>query len=142
MDRIKELLEAKEAANEVIDSIDNATSYLNSARTWGKWDIFAGGFITSLLKRNKINKANQYIYGISESLENLNKELADVNMTLPESVRDSISDRALDMWFDNIFTDLRVQGEIKESLRQLAVFRESILDLIKRLDLEIEKLGK
>ncbi len=140
MDRLKELLEAKQAAKEVIDRIDNATSSLDSARTWGKWDIFAGEFITSWIKRNKINSANQNISGITESLKSLNKELEDVNMTLPESVRDTISDRVWDMWFDNIFTDLRVQGEIKDSLRQLAVFRKSIVDLINKLDLEIEKI--
>lgn len=138
MERLKELQEAKEAANEVITRIDNATSSLNSALSWGRWDMFGGEFFTSWIKRNKIKEANQAISTIAESLKSLNKELEDVDMTLPEGVSDNISDRVWDLWFDNIFTDIRVQGEIKDSLRQLAIFRKSILDLIVKLDTEIQ----
>ena len=96
--------------------------------------MFGGEFFTSWIKRNKIKEANQDISTIAESLKSLNKELEDVDMTLPEGVSDNISDRVWDLWFDNIFTDIRVQGEIKDSLRQLAIFRKSILDLIVKLN--------
>lgn len=138
MDRLKELQEAREAANEVIIRIDNATSSLKSALSWGKWDMFGGEFFTSWIKRNKIKEGNQDISMIAESLKSLNKELEDVDMILPEGVSDNISDRVWDLWFDNIFTDIRVQGEIKDSLRQLAIFRKSILDLIVKLNTEIQ----
>ena len=138
MDRLKELQEAREAANEVIIRIDKATSSLNSALSWGKWDMFGGEFFTSWIKRNKIKEANQDISAITKSLKSLNKELEDLDMTLPEGVSDTISDRVWDLWFDNIFTDIRVQGEIKDSLRQLAIFRKSILDLIVKLNTEIQ----
>lgn len=138
MDRLKELQEAREVANEVIIRIDKATSSLKSALSWGKWDMFGGEFFTSWIKRNKIKEANQDISTIAESLKSLNKELEDVDMTLPEGVSDNISDRVWDLWFDNIFTDIRVQGEIKDSLRQLAIFRKSILDLIVKLNTEIQ----
>ncbi|MGT2745242.1 hypothetical protein ACVRW4_07975 [Streptococcus phocae subsp. phocae] len=142
MDRLKELREAREAAQEVIVRIDHATSSLDSALSWGKWDIFVGEFFTSWIKRNKIKEANQNIHEITESLKTLNKELVDVNMNLPEGVSDTVSDNAWDIWFDNIFTDIRVQGEIKDFLKQLAVFRKSILDLISTLESEISLLTK
>lgn len=100
--------------------------------------MFGGEFFTSWIKRNKIKEANQDIFAITKSLKSLNKELEDLDMTLPEGVSDNISDRVRDLWFDNIFTDIRVQGEIKDSLRQLAIFRKSILDLIVKLDTEIQ----
>ena len=100
--------------------------------------MFGGEFFTSWIKRNKIKEANQDIFAITKSLKSLNKELEDLDMTLPEGVSDTISDRVWDLWFDNIFTDIRVQGEIKDSLRQLAIFRKSILDLIVKLNTEIQ----
>jgi len=100
--------------------------------------MFGGEFFTSWIKRNKIKEANQDISAITKSLKSLNKELEDLDMTLPEGVSDTISDRVWDLWFDNIFTDIRVQGEIKDSLRQLAIFRKSILDLIVKLNTEIQ----
>ena len=51
MDRLKELYEAKRAAEEVIARIDNAISSLDSASSWGLFDIFGGGMISSFIKR-------------------------------------------------------------------------------------------
>lgn len=137
MDRLKELQEAREVVNEVTIRIDKATSSFKSALSWSKWDMFGGEFFTSWIKRNKIKEANQDISTIAESLKSLNKELEDVDMTLPEGVSDNISDRVWDLWFDTIFMDIRVQGEIKDSLRQLAIFRKSIQYLIVKLNTEI-----
>ncbi|MGF0039222.1 hypothetical protein ACQRBF_00455 [Peptoniphilaceae bacterium SGI.131] len=140
MDRLKELKEAKAAAQKVIIMIDNTKSSLDSALSWGTWDIFAGGFFTSLIKRDEIKKANQYISEIAESLKILNEELKDIDMILPKDVSDNVYDNILDIWFDNIFTDIRVQEEIKDSLRQMATFKKSILKLISKLDEEIQMM--
>lgn len=43
MDRLKELNEAKTAAQEVIEKIDNSTSSLESSSSWGIFDIFFWG---------------------------------------------------------------------------------------------------
>lgn len=142
MDKLKELKEAREAAKEVIARIDNAKNSLDSALSWGIWDMFGGEFFSSWIKRNKIKEANQNISQISKSLKSLNKELEDVNMTLPTGVSDTVSDGVWDLWFDNIFTDIRVQGEMKDSLQQLAIFRKEIQDLLLKLDSEIETWEK
>ena len=61
MDRLKELYEAKRAAEEVIARIDNAISSLDSASSWGVFDIFGGGMISSFIKRGKIQDENDDI---------------------------------------------------------------------------------
>ena len=137
MDRLKELYEAKAAAEEVIARIDNAISSLDSASSWGIFDILGGGMLSSFVKRGKIQDANADIEEIYSSLSVLNKELEDVNMHLPAGISDTISDSALDIWFDNIFTDIRVQGEIKDTLYELRDFREDIMSLIERINAEI-----
>ena len=138
MDRLKELYEAKTAAQEVVARIDNALSSLDSASSWGIIDLFGGGMFSSFVKRERIRDANSEIKEISHSLKLLNKELEDVNMHLPAEISDAMSDNIFDIWFDNIFTDIRVQGEIKEQMTELKNFRASVIELIEKLNSEIE----
>lgn len=142
MDRKKELQEAKDTANKIIEKTDRAMDYLDSAEFWGMWDIFGGDFLSSWSKRNKIEEANECIKDIVDSVKVLNKELKDVDMVLPEEVSNTMNDRTFDIWLDNIFTDLRVQEEIKEAMNELREFRNVVEDLVIRLDDEIEELGK
>lgn len=70
-------------------------------------------------------------------LEELRKELKDVDISLPLEISDTMEDNFFDVFFDNIFTDLRVNGEIKKKLAELRDFRQNIEELIQRLDQEI-----
>lgn len=140
MDRLKELKEAKEAAELVIGKIDQAIKQLNSASNWGILDLLGGDFIPSLIKRNKIGKANDILSDLPKSLESLNKELSDVDIRLPSGVPNRLSDELFDTIFDNIFTDFRVQGEIKENLISLKELRHSIVEISDKLDEEISEL--
>ncbi|WP_297687657.1 hypothetical protein [uncultured Anaerococcus sp.] len=140
MDRLKELKEAKEAAELVISKIDQAIKELNSASNWGILDLLGGDFIPSLIKRSKIGKANDILNDLPKSLETLNKELSDVDISLPGGVPDRLSDELFDTIFDNIFTDFRVQGEIKENLLALKELRHSIGEISDKLDEQIAEL--
>lgn len=140
MDRLKELKEAKEAANQVIIRIDAGLNQLKSASSWGILDIFGGGLISSLVKRNKIGEANRSLEELSISLKSLNKELSDVDISLPDAIPDMLSDELFDIVFDNIFTDIRVQGEIKENLIALKELRHAIVEVRDKVDMEIREL--
>lgn len=140
MEKLIELQEAKKAAQEVIATIDVATSSLKSASTWGIFDILGGGLFASLVKRDKIKDVNEDIRSVYYALNLLNSELKDIDEHFPAEISDTLGDNILDIYFDNIFTDLRVQGEIKQELTQLKELRSSISDLIQKLDLEIHRL--
>lgn len=142
MDRLKELQEARDQSGKVIEKIDIALDTLDTAEFWGMWDMFGGDFFSSWKKRDKIEEANEYIKDIVDSVKVLEKELKDVDMVLPEEISNTMGDRAFDIWFDNFFTDLRVQGEIKSAIRELREFRDGIEKLYIRLEDEIEELGK
>ena len=139
MEDLNELMEAKVAADEVIARIDYAIASLSSASSWGMFDIFGGGRFVSFLKREKIKNSNENIREISESLVALNKELGDVGMELPAGISDTMGDNIFDTWLDNIFTDMRVQGEMKESLNRLKEFRIAVVNLRERLKFKIER---
>ena len=140
MDRLKELKEAKEAAELVISKIDQAIKELNSASNWGILDLLGGDFIPSLIKRTKIGKANDILNDLPKSLASLNKELSDVDISLPGGVPNKLSDELFDTIFDNIFTDFRVQGEIKENLLALKELRHTVGEISDKLDEEIAEL--
>ena len=140
MDRLKELKEAKEAAELVIGKIDQAIKQLDSASNWGILDLLGGDFIPSLIKRSKIGKANDILNDLPKSLEILNKELSDVDISLPSGVPNRLSDELFDTIFDNIFTDFRVQGEIKENLLALKELRHTVGEISDKLDEEIAEL--
>lgn len=130
MNRLKELQEAKVAAQHVLLRMDNAIKSLENAKSWGWWDMFGGGMLTSMFKRDNIRNANEDIREISQALHRLNQELEDVNMTLPLEINDTISDTVFDVWFDNIFTDWHVQDEVSKKLVEIKQFRSELGDLL------------
>ena len=140
MDRLKELKEARSAADISIAKIDCGLSQLESASSWGIFDILGGGLFSSLVKRNKIGEANLSLEEISASLKSLNKELSDIDISLPDAIPDRLSDELFDLVFDNIFTDIRVQGEIKENLVALKELRYAIVEIREKVDREIREL--
>lgn len=137
MARLQELQEAKEKAQVVLKSTDEALNFLKSASNWSLFDLLGGEGISSLMKRSKIKKANKEIERMTLELEELRKELKDVDISLPLEISDTMEDNFFDVFFDNIFTDLRVNGEIKKKLAELRDFRQNIEELIQRLDQEI-----
>ena len=139
MKSLKELEEAQQAAQEVLVHLDKGIELLQSASKWGMWDLLGGDFLPSLIKRRKIQAANQEIEALAQSLRYLNQELADVSMALPQGIADGLKDNFFDTWFDNVFTDARVQSDIKDQLQALQRMRRSIVKLEKDLT---EKLGE
>lgn len=138
MDKEKEIKEAKAAAVEVLLRIDEAVKSLDDASSMSAWDMLGGGTFFSVIKRKHIQEANLSIKEAGIYLKSLNKELGDIGMKLPKEMSDTMSDNVMDIYFDNIFTDIRVAGEIREKLDELKSFRASIENLIIKLDAELD----
>ena len=138
MDKEKEIKEAKAAAIEVLLRLDKAVKSLDDASSMSAWDMLSGGPFFSVIKRKHIQEANLSIKEAGIYLKSLNKELGDIGMRLPKEISDTMSDNVMDIYFDNMFTDIRVAGEIKEKLDEVKSFRTSIENLIIKLDAELE----
>ena len=102
-------------------------------------DIFGGAFF-SVIKRKHIQEANLSIKEAGIYLKSLNKELGDIGMRLPEEISDTLGDNIADIYFDNIFTDVRVAKEIKDKLVEVKSFRTMIENLIMKLDKELDEI--
>lgn len=105
--------EVIDVGNNILRLISDAKKELESARSWGMFDIFAGGFITSTIKQNKVGKAQNIMKEIDLNLIDFRKEIYDLNLDVMEITG---IEKALDIFCDNIFVDLFIQGKIKENL--------------------------
>ena len=57
-----------------------------------------------------------------------------MRINLDEEISDTSYDFFVDVIFDNIFTDLRVNREIKEIRENLFVLRERVEEILKKLN--------
>lgn len=134
MTDLKEIKEAREALLDLKDEIDLVIKMTESASRWGIFDIFADSTLVSFVKRGKIKDINSGLEIIREKLEIAKKELGDVRINLDEEISDTSYDFFVDIIFDNIFTDMRVNREIKEIRENLFDLKERVEEILKKLN--------
>lgn len=111
--------EAINAGNKALDSLYIARDYLDKAKSWGIYDIFAGGFISSMIKHNRMKDAKLYIEDAKRDLMVFQKELRDLRDINNIDLETSDFLGIADVLFDNIFTDIFMQRRIDEALRKV-----------------------
>ena len=134
MSDLKEIKEAKKALLDLREEIDLVIKETESASRWGIFDIFADSILVGFVKRGKIKDINSGLEIIREKLEVAKKELGDVRINLDEEISDTSYDFFVDVIFDNIFTDLRVNREIKEIRENLFDLRDRVEEILKKLN--------
>lgn len=128
--------EALEAANRVTNTANSAMQHLESSENWATYDIWGGGGIIShLAKYDHIDEAKMQFNRLNSQVKDFEKELLDVsiNDTYISLGIDSTT-RAVDFWFDNIFTDLRVRDKIRDDMEQLRNLCDKINRVINKLE--------
>ena len=126
----KEIEEAQLAGRSLLREVSNAESSLNSAKNWGVYDMVGGGFLSSMVKHDKINEAERSFRNISSLISRFNKELGDVKC---EGLTMSRTTITFDLFFDNIFTDFSVQNKINESLNNVVSLKRKVEGIINDL---------
>ncbi len=132
----QEIDEALEAADYALDCLRKAESDLDSASSWGMFDILGGGLISTLIKHNDMDDAQAHMEEAKGALEKLSQELKDVDyqINLDFTVSDFLS--FADYFFDGLLADLFVQDRINEAEQQVkeAITKvESIRDHLRHL---------
>jgi len=135
---ITNIHEARRAASRVISTAKAAIESLESAEGWATWDVFTnGGILTHAFKYSHVDDAEQHIHKLSSQLRELKNELddisgiADINL---DGLREiSSGQRAVDFWFDNIFTDLSVRGKIIDNAQEV----KNVLQKTEHLDFQL-----
>jgi hypothetical protein len=140
MDYKKELKEALDALDSAQKTLDDALDSLGSAKGWGVYDtFFKGGFLSSAIKHSRMNSAEKEMKDLSKKLEKLQKELKDVNIELAKFKGTSSFNKTLDIFFDNIISDLSSQSKINENIKNLRELKKELGEVEKRLKEELKE---
>ena len=126
----KEKREAIEAGNRALCSLREARKNLHSAKNWGIWDMLGGGFISTMAKHSKMDRAKQNMEQAKYDLKKFSKELDDVNMNYHLELQTGDFLSFADWFFDGFFVDWMVQDRINQASDQVsnAIYRvENIL---------------
>jgi len=129
----KERAEAIQAGQKARESLQNALNALESARGWGIYDILGGGFISSMIKHSKMDKANNYIAEAKYNLSRFGKELMDIqefsNINLSTGDFWGFSD----WFFDGLISDWIMQDRINEARGQVKQAIQRVNEILARL---------
>ena len=118
-DMTVEIYEAIDAGEKSLKSLRKAQQYLNSAGTWGLFDMFGGNLITGIMKHSKISNASRCIDDARYDLRKFQRELKDVDTIVPEvNVGDFLT--FADFFWDGFVADILVQSKISKGKKQVA----------------------
>lgn len=143
--QLVEIEEAARAAKKVIISAEYALEHLKKAEGWATYDVWGGGgLITHMAKYGHIDDAQAELNKLGFMVGNLRKELDDISIQeiFSYSGIDSTT-RAVDFWFDNIFTDLNVRDRIRDDAESIRRLIDQTNRTLNRLDtVEVEMKDK
>ncbi len=111
----KEIEEAISAGEVLLQSLYRVRDHLQSASSWGTWDILGGGFIATMAKHSKIDDAKNEISAAQGYLRSFYRELQDVGTTISIDIEIGSFLTFADYFFDGLFADLTVQSKINDS---------------------------
>ena len=131
----REMKEALDAGERALSSLRKAQEKLNSAGNWGLFDMFGGGLFSTIMKRSKMDDAQQLMEAAKTNLKRFQRELKDVNIPLDFRMEVGSFLSFADFFFDGFVADYLVQSKISEAKEQVsdAIIRvEQILNELKR----------
>lgn len=131
-----EVEEAQAAGRRAAQELDGALELLGSADSWSAYDTwFGGGMISSAVKHDRLDEAGRRVAQAQDALLDFARELADVGpaQALRADLGVTPTTRTVDIFFDNIFTDLSVRSRIKESLAAVGDARRQVGAAMDRL---------
>jgi hypothetical protein len=99
------------AAERALSSLRKASSHLDSARNWGHVDMMGGGTVVSVIKHGQMNEANAAFAQATRHMQLLQHECKEIDSLMRQG-------RTVDVWFDNIFSDIAVQSRIAQAAQQ------------------------
>ena len=132
---IKEKNEAIRSGEEALSCLKEAYSELEGARTWGVIDMLGGSFLSSYIKRGRMNRAQESINRADRALQVFSKELNDVGNLADINVNTHDLLGLADLLYENFFVDYLMQGRIKTAKKQVGDAIQAVETALEQLDL-------
>ncbi len=144
-DALREVDEAVVAGAAAERAVGEVAELLGSAGNWSTYDTwFGGGLIGSVVKHDRLDQAQRAAARAEQQLDRLGRELADVGggTEVAPALGIGGATRFLDIWFDNVFTDLAVAGRIRDAQRTAADAARNVARVLDGLRTRRTELGE
>lgn len=113
---IVEVEEALAAGNFARLEVIELEGTLARAKSVSDLDLFGGGLLVSISKRDKLRISSEKSREAAFALEIFNREVNDIDLgEVDLRIGEALQFSRLDVWFDNFFADLRTHSKIKEA---------------------------
>lgn len=122
----KEIMEALNAGDHVLDQIERIEDSLRSASNWGIADMVSDSFLTDMFKYGKLDNAQTEMNELNRLLRVYSNELRDLDVDLHLSANIGSGMQFADFFFDNIFTDVMAFRRINNLRDQVADIRHQV----------------
>ena len=139
---LTEINEAIEAGQDAQMRLRQIQETLRSAKGWGIYDLLGGGLISGMMKRIRMEKAQQQIEELRGSLERFNSELKDVRVQCNTSAELSAWLNITDLVLDDPLSDWLSLSEIKDAKAEIDRTEKEVTALLARLESNREKLSQ
>jgi hypothetical protein len=115
--QLRQLDEAIAAGEHALSSLSALEDQLGTASGWSTYDtFFGGGMISTAIKHDHMDQAAALSRDADAALRGFGREMGEVGLGgVDEALTMSDGTRFVDMWFDNIFTDMTVRSQIQSA---------------------------
>lgn len=137
---LTEINEAIDAGQDAQMRLRRIQETLRSAKGWGIYDLLGGGLISGMMKRIRMEKAQQQIEELRGSLERFNSKLKDVRVQCNTSAELSAWLSITDLVLDDPLSDWLSLSEIKDAKAEIDRTEKEVTALLARLESSREKL--
>ena len=131
----RETNEAEQAGMAVLEALSDIISGLDAADAISTWDLITdSSLILDFLKNDKLDAAEASLLHLEQTVYMFARELRDLDFVF-ESDLETISStqRALDIFFDNIFSDWGTKAIIEKNIETLKKLQDSTEDVMESL---------
>lgn len=122
----KEIEEAIAAGERVINALQSTQESLDSAESWGTWDLLGGGLISDMVKHSNIDDARYSADMVQNYLNEFQTELADVKISSQINVNIEGFEKFADFFFDGLIADWIVQSRIHDSMESVYTVKSEV----------------
>ena len=123
----------------LLEEVKLAKHDLEWSKKWGKVVMVAKDSMSSIAKQNKIRKVKLKFENIEKLINQFNKELEDIKINNLEFSNITF---AMDIFFDNIFTDISVQRQINDSIEDIERLVDKVQNILYKLQIKNEEVIK
>ena len=133
LEQEREVQVAVVAAEDALDHLELAREQLGSARSWGRFDLIAGGFLSTMVKHGKMEQARQELQEAKRALQVFSTELRELDSMQGIDLNTGDFLAVADYIFDGLFADWMMQSRIRtaqeqvdEAIRQVRRMRQDL----------------